>query len=73
MALQPLGLQADGLSGRLDESWPDVARNVTAAPPASPIASDAALEIVALVPHGCTNLRVAAFPLLESGTQQRDG
>jgi hypothetical protein len=35
-----------------------------APPPASPVASNAPVETLTLTPYGCTNLRVAEFPVL---------
>lgn len=50
------------VSGRLLVEW-GLERGAAAAPPLSPVAADAPLEPLTLVPYGCTRLRVAEFPV----------
>jgi DUF1680 family protein len=47
---------------RLDE-W-QAPHGFAAAPPVSPVVSNHPLESLMLIPYGCTNLRVAEFPVL---------
>jgi hypothetical protein len=49
--------------GRRIPEW-GLERNAAAPPPTSPVTSDMPLEAVALIPYGCTNLRITEFPLL---------
>ncbi len=39
--------------------------NAPAPLPASPVAVDAGVEEISLVPYGCTRLRIAEFPVVE--------
>lgn len=46
-------------------TW-DLHRNAAGPIPESPANSDGVEETVTLIPYGCTNLRIAAFPVLET-------
>jgi len=50
--------------GRKLPSWA-IEHGSASAPPASPLKSEQPLENLVLVPYGCTNLRIAEFPVLE--------
>ncbi|AMV37987.1 beta-L-arabinofuranosidase domain-containing protein [Planctomyces sp. SH-PL62] len=50
--------------GRRLEGW-GIERGAAAPPPRSPVASAAPLETLDLIPYGCTDLRVAEFPILK--------
>jgi DUF1680 family protein len=56
----PVRLQ---VQGRRLESW-GLERNAAAPPPPSPVSSPSPLEPLALIPYGCTNLRVTEIPTL---------
>ncbi|MBN1640336.1 MAG: glycoside hydrolase family 127 protein [Anaerolineae bacterium] len=49
--------------GRRLPAW-EAVRGSAADPPPSPVASEEPLEELTLVPYGCTNLRIAEFPVL---------
>lgn len=49
--------------GRQVPTW-DLEHHAASPPPPSPVASDAPLETLTLLPFGCTNLRVAELPIL---------
>lgn len=53
------------IQGRRLPGW-TIARGAAAPPPVSPVRSDAPLEPIALVPYGCTDLRISEFPVLKS-------
>ena len=55
------------ISGRQVTQW-GLEHNAAAPPPPSPVASDAPLQTLTLLPYGCTNLRVAEFPVLAGNT-----
>ncbi len=52
------------VSGRRLPRW-DLEHNAAAPPPQSPVESSQPLETLTLLPYGCTNLRVAEFPILK--------
>ncbi|ABU57438.1 beta-L-arabinofuranosidase domain-containing protein [Roseiflexus castenholzii] len=52
--------------GRRIPTWGE--EHGAAGPPPAPVHVDTSLEVVRLIPYGCTNLRIAEFPLLESGS-----
>jgi DUF1680 family protein len=51
------------VNGRRVPAW-GLAHNAAAPVPPSPVSSDEALEELTLLPYGCTNLRIAEFPVL---------
>ncbi len=57
------------VKGRRLESW-KLEKGAAAAPPQSPVMSDAPLEELRLIPYGCTDLRITEFPTL-AGSAQR--
>ncbi|HEV7214663.1 MAG TPA: beta-L-arabinofuranosidase domain-containing protein, partial [Chloroflexota bacterium] len=59
------------VSGRRAPAW-GLEHNAAAPPPASPVTSNEPLETLRLLPYGCTNLRVAAFPVLAAGTHRQN-
>lgn len=57
----PVSIQ---VQGRQLPSW-TLERNAAGPLPVSPISSTQPLEEITLIPYGCTNLRIAEFPVLE--------
>jgi hypothetical protein len=51
------------VKGRRLPGW-GIERGAAAPPPMSPVESEAPLEELALVPYGCTDLRITEFPTL---------
>jgi hypothetical protein len=57
-------IKAMAMGRRLPE-W-GLEHNAAAPPPQSPVESSEPLETLTLIPYGCTNLRIAEFPILAS-------
>lgn len=53
------------IKGRRLPGW-KLEKGAAAPPPQSPVASDAPLEELTLIPYGCTDLRITEFPVLSN-------